>query len=328
MKKVGKRIHRIYVFVSIAFLLCCLPSPVWAADVYPNRPINMIVPFAPGGGADLGSKVMADKISPFLGQPILSIYKPGGSGSLGASLVAKAKPDGYTLLVGSLSPLLMAPIVKKLDYQLEDFVFIALFGKGPIWLAVRTNAKWKDLRDFIRDAKASPGSLNVGSYGSLSVGHLMLEDLSKQAKIKVNHVPFKSSGEAMTALLGGHVDAAMLMNASGQYESGEIRILAAAVDEKLDGLPEVPIFKDFGFNIVSNQWVGLCAPKATPKPIVDKLYDAHKKAFERYPKELKESLRKVEYWTYFFGPEESMKKYKEEQVNLLRMATDLGAVAK
>ncbi len=328
MKRLSKRIHWICVPIAIGFFWSCFSSAVCAGEVYPNRPINMIVPFAPGGGADLGSRVIADKITPFLGQPLLSIYKPGGSGSLGASLVAKAKPDGYTLLVASLSPLLMSPIVKKLDYELEDFVFIALFGKGPIWLAVKTDAKWKTLKDFIQEAKASPGKLNVGSYGSLSVGHLMLEDLSKQAGMKVNHVPFKSSGEAMTALLGGHVEAAILMNASGQYDSGEIRILAAAVDEKLEGLPDVPIFKDFGYNIVSNQWVGLCAPKATPKEIVDKLYDAHKKAFERNPKEIKEALKKVEYWTYFFGPEESMQRYKEERVNLLRMANQLGIVAK
>ncbi len=328
MKRLGKSIHWFQVFIWIAFFWSCIPSAGSAEQVYPNRPINMIVPYAPGGAADLGSKVIADKISLFLGQPLISIYKPGGGGSLGAALVSKAKTDGYTILVGSPSPLLLSPIVKKLDYRFEDFIPVGIFGKGPIWLAVKGDARWKDLRDFIEAAKKSPEKLNVGSYGQLTSSHFLIETFSRQAGIKINHIPFKSSGEAITALLGGHLDAGFVMGASGLYESGQIRILAAAVDEKLEGLPDVPIFKDFGLNVVSNQWTSLCAPRGTPKEIVDKLYNAQKKAFERYPREVKESLRKVEYWAYFFDPQKSIQKFNEERDFLLKMAQDLGVVAK
>ena len=328
MKKMSKRIHWVYVLISIALFLPGIPPADSAETGYPSRPINMIVPYSPGGAADLGSKVIADKIAPFLGQPLVSVYKPGGGGSLGAALVSKAKPDGYTLLVGSPSPLLLSPIVKKLDYQFEDFVYVGIYGKGPIWLAVKGDARWKDLREFIREAKEAPGKLNVGSYGQLTSSHFLIETFSKQAGIKLNHVPYKSSGDAVTALLGGHLDAGFIMGASGLFESGQIRILAAAVDEKLEGLPGVPIFKEFGLNVVSNQWTSLCAPKGTPKEIVDKLYNAQKTAFERYPKEIKDSLRKVEYWASFYGPQESIQKFREERDFLFRMAQELGAVAK
>lgn len=328
MKRLGESIKWFHVLIGGAFFFSCISSATFAEPVYPNRPINMIVPYAPGGAADLGSKVIADKIFLVLGQPLLSIYKPGGGGSLGAAFVSKAKPDGYTLLVGSPSPLLLSPIVKKLDYQFEDFIPIGIFGKGPIWLTVRGDGRWKDLRDFIRAAKESPGKLLVGSYGQITSSHFLIETFARQAGIKLTHVPFKSSGEAVTALLGGHLDAGFVMGASGLFASGLIRILAAAVDEKLEGLPDVPIFKNFGLNVVSNQWTSLCAPKGTPKEIVDKLYNAQKKAFERYPEEIKESLRKVEYWAYFFTPQESIRKFKEERDFLFRMAQELGVVAK
>jgi tripartite-type tricarboxylate transporter receptor subunit TctC len=113
----------------------------------------MIVPYAPASGADLGSKIMADKITEFLGQPIVSVYKPGGGGSLGAAFVAKAKPDGYTVLVGSVSPVVLSPIVKNLDYKLEDFVILGTYSKIPLWLAVKKEARWNTLKEFVEDAK-------------------------------------------------------------------------------------------------------------------------------------------------------------------------------
>ena len=269
----------------------------WGAEKsYPDRPISMVVPFAPGGGADLGSKVIGDKISEFLGQPLISVYKPGGSGSLGAAFVAGAKPTGYTLLVGANSVVVLPPIIKKLDYKLEDFIPTGMYGKIPIWLAVKADSKWRNLKELIEQERSNPGKLQVGSYGKLTAADFMIELLNKQAGIRLTHVPFKSSGEALTAVLGGHVDAAMVSGAGGLLESGQVRILAVAEEQRLEGLPDIPTFKELGYPITVSVVFSLWFPKGTPQDIVDRFSAAQEKAVKRYSKEIEAGLRKVEIW--------------------------------
>lgn len=328
-RKMKRLSEQLFFLFLIPFLVVVSLTLSWAAEKpYPDRPIDMIVPYAPGGGADLGSKVIADKISEFLGQPLISVYKPGGGGSLGAAFVAKAKPDGYTIVVGSSTPLVLSPIVKKLDYKLEDFIPIGMYGKIPLWLAVKADARWKSLKEFVAEAKQSPGKLIVGSYGKLTAVDFIIELLNKHAGIKLTHVPYKSSGEALTAVLGGHADGAMVSGAGGLLEAGSVRILAVADEQRLEGLPDVPTFKEFGYPIVLSGHYSLCVPKGTPKEIVDKLSNAQKKAVERYSKEIKKGLRNVEIWAEFLNPEETMKKFKEEHEVIYKIAEKLGVVAK
>lgn len=311
------------------FLVGLIVSASWSAeDTYPNRPINMVVPYAPGGGADLGSKVVADKIAQFLKQPIISVYKPGGGGSLGAAFVAGAKPDGYTVLVGSSTPLVLSTIVKKMDYKLGDFSHAGMYGRIPFWLAVKADARWKTLKEFVEDARKSPGQLKVGSYGMLTGVHFVIELLDKYAGIKLSHIPYKSSGEALAAVLGGHMDGAMVSGAGGLLESGQVRILAAAEEERLEGLPDVATFKEFGYPIVLCGQYSMSFPKATPKEIVYKFSKAQEKAFQAHSKEIKEGLRRVEIWATFYNPEETMKRFQEEYTFLYKIAEELGAVAK
>jgi tripartite-type tricarboxylate transporter receptor subunit TctC len=300
-----------------------------SAAEYPDRPINMIVPYAPGGGSDLGSKVMADRISKIIGQPIISVYKPGGGGALGAAYAAKAKPDGYTILVGSSTPLVLAPIVKKHDYKLEDFVSIGIYGEVPVWVAIKAESRWKTLKDLVEEAKKSPGKVTVSSYGKLTAADFVIEIFSKQAGIKLTHVPYKSSGEALTALLGGHADAAFLSGGGGgPLESGLVKMLVLAREQRLADIPQVPIFKEFGYPVALSPLHSLCVPKGTPKEVVEKLYLAQKKAIDLYSTEIKEGLRKVEIWASFSSPEESMQKFKKEYEVIFKAAEELGVVAK
>ena len=300
-----------------------------AAGKYPDRPINMIVPYAPGGGSDLGSKIMAERIGRFLGQPLVSVYKPGGGGSLGAAFAAKAKPDGYTILVGSSSPLVLAPIVSKHDYKLDDFYPLGIYGEVPVWVAVKGDARWKTVKDFVDEAKKSPGKLIVASYGKLTAGDFVIEIFSKQAGIKLTHVPYKSSGEAMTALLGGHADAAFLSGGGGgPLESGLVRMLVVARDQRLEDLPQVPTFREFGYPVALSPLHTLCVPKATPRAFVDTLYAAQKKAIEQHGKEIREGLRKVEIWASFASPEETMQRFRTEYEVIYKAAEELGVVAK
>jgi tripartite-type tricarboxylate transporter receptor subunit TctC len=317
-------------FFLVAITLLFFPNPphLWAAGEYPTKPVNMIVAYAAGGAADLCSKPIADKMAEFLGQPMISVYKPGGGGSLGASFVARAKPDGYTVLLGSSTPLAISPVVKKMDYTLEDFALIGIFGKGPLWLLVKGDARWKTLKDFVEEAKKNPGKLSVGSYGQLSASHFCIESFSKQAGIKLTHVPYKSSGEAQTALLGGHIDSGLVKGAGGHLESGALRVLAAAAEKRLEWFSDIPTFKEFGYSVLANQWNSFCVPKKTPPEIVNKLIRAQKSTFEKYGKELKEILIKVEYWADLHSPEESLRIFREEREEAKRVAEYLGVAVK
>lgn len=331
----GKAINRrkrfgAFLFVGSLILFTGFnPSPNRAAEnPYPNRPINMIVSYAPASGTDLGSKVIAEKMTEFLGQPLISVYKPGGGGSLGAAYVAKAKADGYTILVASSSPIIIAPIVKKLDYKMEDFILTGSYSKNPIWLMVKKDARWKGLKDFMDEVKKTPGGFNTGTYGKLTAADFVLELFNKYAGIKLLNVPFKSSGEAITALLGGHVEACIVAAAAGHLEAGSVRILAAAEDERLDGLPDVPTFKEFGYPIVTPVLYCFAFPKGTPQAIINRFTDAQNKTIEKYRKEISEGLRRVEHYADFRSAKDTLKMYRETHELYFKAAQVLGAVAK
>ncbi|HSR10589.1 MAG TPA: tripartite tricarboxylate transporter substrate binding protein [Thermodesulfobacteriota bacterium] len=303
-------------------------SPCPAAEKYPNRPVNMIVSYAPASATDLGSKVMADKISEFLGQPLISVYKPGGGGSLGAAYVAKAKPDGYTVLVASSTPLIISPIVKKMDYRMEDFILLGSYGGVPMWVVVKKDARWKTLKEFVDEVKKTPGGFQTGTYGKLTSADFVLELFNKYAGIKLVNVPFKSSGEAITALLGGHIEACILSGASGHLDAGTVRILAMAEPERVAGLNDIPTFKEFGYPIVVPTAYAFAFPKGTPNEVVDRFADAQNKAIQKYGKEITEGLRKVEQWASFRTAEETVKMYQEGYKVFYKMAQELNVVAK
>jgi tripartite-type tricarboxylate transporter receptor subunit TctC len=304
-------------------------SKGWSAEkVYPDRPINMIVPYAPGGGTDLGSKVIAGRISEFLGQPLISVYKPGAGGSLAASFVANAKPDGYTVLVGSTSTMIIAPIVKKLDYKFGDLIPAGTFATIPQWFIVKSDARWKTLKEFIDEEKKSPGKLKIGSYGKLTVADFLIELLNRQAGIKLTHIPYKSAGEVVTAVLGGHVDAGMNSGAGGLLESGQLRILAVAEEKRLDLVPDVPTFKECGYPMAAIGGFSLCFPRGTPQEIVDKFADAQEKAIKRYSKEITEGLRSVEMGALFLNHKDSIDQCKKDYDFFYKIAKELGVVAK
>jgi tripartite-type tricarboxylate transporter receptor subunit TctC len=298
------------------------PINSWAIE-YPTKPITMVVPYSPGGGSDLGSKLIAEKVSEFLGQPIVSEYKPGAGGAVGAALVAKAKPDGYTLLVGSTTPLVVAPLVHEgLGYTLEDFVPICSYSKISLMINARPDGPWKTLKEFVQDAKANPGKFRYATYGAKSMAHLMMELFSKQAGIKLVHIPYDGSPKANAAVLGGHVEVSCTTGTGGLYEAGQLIMLATGDKDRV--FPEVPTLMELGYPIDLPAIYSLCVPKGTPKEIVDKLYEAHVKAFEKYGKELAEKFRTVEMRPLFLGPQEILDKYRKDKETYSEIAKELG----
>lgn len=303
-----------------------LPSVVRAADpAYPSRPIEVVVPFPPGGTSDLSVRFLADKWGEFLGQPVVVVNKPGAASALGAKLVASAKPDGYTLLLGSESPLLVVRILQKnVDYDLDSFTFLHSYGKGAVFFTVRPDSKWKTLADFIAEAKKRPGELTYATHGVGSLSHFIAEVLWREAGIKVTHVPYKSGPEANAAVLGGHVDLAVPPSFGALAKKGDIRVLATSSDTRVPFAPDVPTLKEQGFKAQLNYYSILLGPKGLPEDVQAKLIDAHKKAYAKYSKEIDEGLLRLELMPVSLSGPEIRKLTQEREVWMNDIAKEIG----
>ena len=264
--------------VILATFACALPAA--AQEAYPSRPITMIVPFPPGGVADIIGRPAADAMSRALGSPVVVENKAGAGGGIGMGYVAKAKPDGYTALM-ALSSISILPEADKITgraamYQFKDFTPIARFTADPTVLAVRADSPWRTLDEFIADARKRPGAITYGSSGNYGTMHLPMEMLAAAANVKLLHVPFTGAGPAVVALLGGQIDAI----SSGpstviqHVKSGKLRVLASWGDKRLASLPDVPTLTESGFPVVFTQWTALFVPAGTPDAAIVKLRDA------------------------------------------------------
>jgi tripartite-type tricarboxylate transporter receptor subunit TctC len=256
-------------------------QPAAAQEPYPSRPISLVVPFPPGGVADLTARPVAAAMEKALKQPVGVVNKTGAAGAVGMQFVATSKPDGYTLLL-ALSSISIIPEADKLfgrppAFTVDQFAPVALISADPTVLVVRTESPWKTAKEFIEDAKKRPNQISYSSSGIYGTLHMAMELLSHAAGVKLRHVPYAGAGPALTALLGGHVDAL----ASGpsvvlpQIKAGKLRALAGWGDKRVAALPDLPTFKELGYPEAEFYiWAGLFAPKGTPEPVLAKLRDA------------------------------------------------------
>lgn len=279
-----------------AALLPVLPAA--AQETYPSRPIQMIVPFPPGGVADITGRPVAHVMGRLLKQSVVVQNKPGAGGSVGAALAARAAPDGYTLLM-ALSSISVLPVADRLQgrtpaYELDQFAPIALISADPTVLVVRGDGPYKTLKDFVEAAKAKPGTINYGSSGVYGTLHVAMEIFATAADIKLFHIPYQGGGPAVAALLGGQIDALASgpSAAIGQIKAGKMRALAVWGDKRLASLPDVPSMKELGYDATFYIWSGLFAPSATPAPIMTTLRDAARRTVA--DPEFKEAMAKVE----------------------------------
>lgn len=270
--------------VLLASLLISSATWVAAQSAWPTHAITMIVPFPPGGLADLVARPVAEAMSRELGQPVVIENKSGAGGGIGMGLAAKAKPDGYTVLL-ALSSLTVIPeadvvLGRAPMYALSDLRPIARITADPTVLAVRADAPWKSFKDFVEDARKRPGAINYGSSGNYGTMHVPMEILSQNAGIKMTHVPFTGAGPAVVALLGGQIDAVSSGPATvlQHIKAGKLRVLAHWGNGRLASMPDVPSIKASGLNVEYAQWSGLFIPQATPEPIAQRLRAAAKAA--------------------------------------------------
>ena len=253
----------------------------WAAPAlaqqYPNKPIRLIVPFAAGGGTDLLGRTLAQKLNEAWGQPVLVDNRAGGGGNIGTDAVAKAPPDGYTLLMGYVGNLAINPyLFRSLPYDsVRDFAPVTLAATAPNVFVAHPSLPTKTVKDVVALAKAKPGALNYASAGNGTVGHMVAELFKTVTHVNIVHVPYKGNGAAITDVLGGHVQ--LMFSAPGtvinHIKSGKLRGIAVASAQRVNGLENVPTFAEAGFPAVeATAWYGVLAPANTPRPIVDKLH--------------------------------------------------------
>jgi tripartite-type tricarboxylate transporter receptor subunit TctC len=268
--------RRVHLIIGLAAVAC---SAIAAAQTYPAKPVRIIVGFPPGGGVDIIARLIGSELQKTLGQPIVVENRTGVAGSLGAELVAKSAPDGYTLLMGNTGSLTINPaLYSKMAYDTQgDFAPVALVATSPLVVLVHPSVPATSLAELVAHARGRPGKINFGSGGSGGITHLTAELLKMQAGLDMVHVPYKGSAPAITDLVGGQLQMMVegIPLAAPYVQSNKLRALAVTSAKRSPSLPEVPTVAEAGFpELVVTAWYGLVVPAGTPAAVVARLNEA------------------------------------------------------
>ena len=268
-----------------ALVLAAAPiAPARADETWPQRPVTMVVPFPPGGVADVSARPVAAALEKILGQPVVVLNKGGAGGSIGTTTVATAKPDGYTLLMGlaSISTLPEADrlFARPAAFELKQLVPLARVTADPTLLVVTSDSPWHTLKDAIEAARQRPGAIPYSSSGNYGTYHIATEMFTSVAGIKLSHVPYGGGGPALRAILGKEVELGLLgpSVAAGHISAGKLRALAGWGASRLPQFPDVPTLKELGYEVEYYIWSGVFAPAGTPEPVIARLREALKRA--------------------------------------------------
>ncbi len=292
--------------IAFTLLLFLAGENLAAEKKFPTKPIQVIITFQPGDTDSL-LRPFIDKMPEDIGQPMSFVFKPGAGGALGAAFAASAKPDGYTLVGSTQSAILVLPLTRKdLTYSLQSFVPICCLLESAMVMVVKTDAPWKTFRDFVADAKKNPGKISYTSSGTYAMPHLIGEALSKEAGMKLNYIPSQGAGPAVTAVLGGHVDAysGSSTPAIPHIRAGTMRVIVAYGSARVPTFADIPTLTETGIPIAASAIYGLLAPKDTPKEVIETLHQAAKKAVENNRSYITERLDKLNAQILFESPEE------------------------
>jgi tripartite-type tricarboxylate transporter receptor subunit TctC len=269
-----RRFTRMLVLASVAGL-CAAPT-AFAQGTFPTKPITLVVPYPAGGANDMLGRLIGQKLSESLGQQVIVDNKPGAGTLIGTTAVAKAAPDGYTLLIGGLASFATSPVLFKADFDpVKDFVGIGIFGTAPTIAITYNESPYKSLKDVVDAAKQKPGTILYGSSGNGTALHLAGELFAIETKTDMKHVPYKGGSAHILDLIGGRLPVIFdtTTNATPLIKGGKVRALAIAAPTRSKELPDVPTYAEAGFpgSTGVTSWYGLFAPAATPKPVVERL---------------------------------------------------------
>ena len=311
----------------IRFLALLLFAANALAQSYPARPVRIIVPLGAGGFADVPARILAPRLSAQMGGSFFVENKPGAGSTIGADMVAKAKPDGETLLFTATPHVISAHLYKKLPYDaLKDFAPVALIASGPYALVVTADMPAKSVKELIAAAKAQPGKIDYASSGNGSAQHLVGALFASMAGIELSHVPYKGSSQAMQDLLGGRVKVSFagIPNVLPHVRSGRLRALGVTGAKRWPDLPEVPTIAEAGVpGFEADLWLCLLAPAGTPAPIVERLAEEIGKAL--HDQELVQNLRHAGIAPSFLGPKEFAPFFRAEYEKWGKVVRETGA---
>ncbi len=281
MQPTRRLITRVLATSGAALALSLAGAGAAFASSYPEKPIRLVVPFAPGGGTDLIARTLGAGMAQALGQPVIVDNKPGAGTVIGTDLVAKSAPDGYTLVIASFAHAVNPSMVPKLPYASDKaFAPVILIGRGPNVLVVRANSPFKTVKDVVAAAAANPEKLSYASQGNGTSAHLAGEMFTNLAKVKMTHVPYKGAGPALTDVVGGQVDMMFATSSAvgALIDGGKLRALAVTTPERSPALKGVPTVAEAVPGYAVESWYGIYAPAGTPADVIGKLNAALKRA--------------------------------------------------
>ena len=267
-----RRLSTAWLMAAVSIALCVATAPAQAA--YPDQTIKLVVGFPPGGGGDLYARLIAVALQKSLGQTVIVENRPGAGGNIAANFVAKAPPDGYTLLLAMSGNLAVSPALRPevLPYKVpDDFAMIGLMLEAPHGMFVAASSKYRSAAEVLQAARTN--RMTIASTGTGGAAHIGMEMVKQKAGLQFVHVPYKGSGPAITDLMGGQIDlffatAPPVMN---QVRQGSLRLLAITGEKRNPAIPDVPTFRELGVDVVVTQWYGLAAPAHTPTAVLDLL---------------------------------------------------------
>ena len=303
---------KILVSLCVVLASVCTMVPAARGDEFPTKPVTLIVPVGAGGSHDLTARAVTSVAATYLGQPIIVQLKPGGGGAIGSEMVAKAAPDGYTLLFGGPGWSTTYPAVEGRSRGPDDLTAVCRVNYGPTIIVARPDLPFKNLKEMVEYAKANPDKLVFANTGPWGQADLSWKLIVRQTGIKTKSVPYDGGGPGILAVLGGHADmnGALLSALISHIKAGKLRALAVLDNKREKALPDVPTAKEQGVDVVNLMWRGVLAPKGTPRPIIDKLAQAFKKMTE--DKSVITMIHQMGDEIYYLGPDEFGKLWREE----------------
>jgi tripartite-type tricarboxylate transporter receptor subunit TctC len=295
----------------LAFLAISLLGIVYAAE-FPDKPVTMINPVGPGGSHDLTARALTSVAATYLGQPIIVHLRPGGGGAIGTEQVAKAAPDGYTILFGGPGWNSTLPAIEGRSKGPDALDAVCRINYSPLFIMTRTELPFKSLKDVIDYAKAEPGKLTYGNTGPWGAADLPWKQIRFLTRIETRDIPYSGGGEHVLSLLGGHLQVigAMKAQTMPHVKSGKLRLLAVLDNNRDRDFPDVPTAKEQGIDVTCLMWRGILVPKGTPRPTIDKLHMAFSKMAE--DKTLVEMIKRFGDEIQYLGPDEFTKAWREE----------------
>lgn len=275
-----------------------------AAEDYPQRSIDYVLPFDPGGESDITARLQQEPLAEELGQQVNIAYQPGGGGALGWSELTRTSPDGYTIMGCNLPHTILQPMQRDdAGYETEQIKEVHIFQSTPNALMVPSDSDIEDLDDFIAAAEGDPGAISVGGSGDFTANHIGTLMLADQSEVELSYTPFSGTGTATPALLGGHVDALMSYTPQISQLGDQVRVLAVATEERMPGLEDVPTFAEQGIDLVDGAYRGVCVPEDTPDEIVQRLAEIFESVQE--DPEVIEAFEEQAFVLENYGPQEA-----------------------